>query len=76
MIQYACVMANCRDMFSRLLDQEVAYFDANRTGDLINRLSSDAVVVQKSLTNNISAGLRSLFMVKLSVDSVFACCFT
>ena len=52
-----------RDMFSRLLDQEVAYFDANRTGDLINRLSADAHVVQKSLTNNISAFLRSSFMV-------------
>ncbi len=50
-------------MFSKLLDQEIAYFDANRTGNLINRLSSDAVVVQKALTNNIASGLRSLFMV-------------
>lgn len=51
-----------RDMFSSLLDQEIGYFDANRTGDLINRLTSDTVLVQKSLTGNISSALRSTFM--------------
>ena len=50
-------------MFSSLLDQEIGYFDANRTGDLINRLSSDTVVVQKALTTNVSSGLRAVFMV-------------
>jgi ABC-type multidrug transport system fused ATPase/permease subunit len=56
-------------MFSRLLDQEIAYFDANRTGDLINRLSSDAVVVQKALTNNVASGLKAVFMVSRTVVS-------
>ena len=51
-------------MYSRLLDQEIAFFDRNRTGDLLNRLSSDTVIVQKSLTNNISTGLRSTMMVR------------
>ena len=32
-------------------------------GDVINRLSSDTVVVQKALTTNIANGLRSTAMV-------------
>jgi hypothetical protein len=30
---------------------------------LINRLSADAVVVQKALTNNVASGLKAIFMV-------------
>uniref|UniRef100_A0A131Z176 ATP-binding cassette sub-family B member 10, mitochondrial n=1 Tax=Rhipicephalus appendiculatus TaxID=34631 RepID=A0A131Z176_RHIAP len=42
-----------------LMQQEVAFFDRNRTGDLITRLSSDTALVGMSLTQNISDGLRS-----------------
>jgi ABC-type multidrug transport system fused ATPase/permease subunit len=58
-------------MYSHLLDQEIAFFDRNRTGDLLNRLSSDTVIVQKSLTNNISTGLRSIFMVRFCYSLLF-----
>lgn len=42
-----------------LMQQEVAFFDRSRTGDLITRLSSDTALVGMSLTQNISDGLRS-----------------
>jgi ATP-binding cassette subfamily B protein len=51
-----------KDLFRAIMSQEIAWFDAHRTGDVINRLSADTVVVQKSVTNNIAQGLRSLAM--------------
>lgn len=46
-----------------LMQQEIAFFDRNRTGDLITRLSSDTALVGMSLTQNISDGLRSAIAV-------------
>ena len=45
--------------FSSIIRQETAFFDKNRTGELINRLSADTTVVANSLTQNISDGLRA-----------------
>lgn len=47
-------------LFRRTFVQNAEFFDANRTGDLISRLSSDTVIVGKSITQNLSDGLRSL----------------
>lgn len=52
-----------RDLFRSMLAQETAFFDKARTGDLINRLSADIVVLQKALTANVATGLRSAAMV-------------
>ncbi|KAI8379607.1 P-loop containing nucleoside triphosphate hydrolase protein [Radiomyces spectabilis] len=38
----------------------MAFFDQNRTGELISRLSVDTAIVGKSVTNNVSDGLRAL----------------
>ncbi|ORE23079.1 P-loop containing nucleoside triphosphate hydrolase protein [Rhizopus microsporus] len=38
----------------------MSFFDKNRTGELISRLSTDTAIVGKSLTNNVSDGLRAL----------------
>lgn len=46
-------------LFKRTVAQDAEFFDANRVGDLISRLSSDANIVAKSLTQNVSDGLRS-----------------
>jgi len=40
--------------------QNAEFFDANRVGDLISRLSSDTIIVGKSITQNLSDGLRAL----------------
>ncbi|KAL9627878.1 MAG: hypothetical protein Q9204_006270, partial [Flavoplaca sp. TL-2023a] len=47
-------------LFRRTFVQNAEFFDANRTGDLISRLSSDTIIVGKSITQNLSDGLRSL----------------
>src|SRR5207253_7927790 len=47
-------------LFARILDQEIGFFDQRRTGELTNRLSSDTTVLQSAVSANISIGLRSL----------------
>ncbi|QLQ78737.1 hypothetical protein HG537_0B00860 [Torulaspora globosa] len=42
------------------LDQDATFLDANRVGDLISRLSSDASIVAKSVTQNVSDGTRAI----------------
>jgi ATP-binding cassette subfamily B protein len=46
-------------LFSSILDQEIAFFDERRTGELTSRLSSDTAVLQSAVSVNISIGLRS-----------------
>ena len=47
-------------LFSSIVRQEIAFFDKNKTGELINRLSTDTTLVGQSVTMNISDGLRSV----------------
>lgn len=47
-----------RDLFSSIIHQEVGFFDSQRTGELVNRLSSDTAVLQNSVTVNVSMALR------------------
>ncbi|KAI9773704.1 MAG: ATP-binding cassette permease mdl1 [Geoglossum umbratile] len=47
-------------LFRRTYAQNAEFFDANRVGDLISRLSSDTIIVGKSITQNLSDGLRAL----------------
>lgn len=55
------IVRNLRaSIFSSILRQEVAFFDRTRTGELINRLSADTAVVGRSLTDNLSDGLRAV----------------
>lgn len=46
-------------LFRRTMVQDAEFFDANRVGDLISRLGSDTIIVGKSITQNVSDGLRS-----------------
>lgn len=46
--------------FRTLVKQDAEFYDANRVGDLISRLGTDANVVSRSVTGNIADGLRSL----------------
>ena len=47
-------------LFRQTMIQNAEFFDANRVGDLISRLGSDTIIVGKSITQNVSDGLRSL----------------
>ncbi|EKD17547.1 uncharacterized protein L3040_006665 [Drepanopeziza brunnea f. sp. 'multigermtubi'] len=47
-------------LYRRTYVQNAEFFDANRVGDLISRLGSDTVIVGKSITQNLSDGLRAI----------------
>ncbi|OTB05263.1 hypothetical protein M426DRAFT_320078 [Hypoxylon sp. CI-4A] len=47
-------------LFRRTYGQDAEFFDANRVGDLISRLGTDTIIVGKSITQNVSDGLRSI----------------
>lgn len=46
-------------LYESLLRQEVAFYDGQKTGELSSRLSSDASVLQTTVTANISMVLRN-----------------
>ncbi|KAF2200669.1 ATP-dependent permease MDL2 [Delitschia confertaspora ATCC 74209] len=46
-------------LYRKTFIQNAEFFDANRVGDLISRLGSDTIIVGKSITQNLSDGLRS-----------------
>jgi len=48
------------NVYRHLMSQEIAFFDSRRTGELLNRLSSDTSVLQNSVSVNISMFLRNL----------------
>ena len=51
------------DLYTSLVAQEIAFFDQRRTGELTSRLSSDATVLQNTVSVNLSMGLRNFVMV-------------
>jgi ATP-binding cassette subfamily B protein len=54
------VVAKLRsDLYGKILSQEVAFFDATRTGELISRLASDSTVLQNAVSVNVSMLLRN-----------------
>ena len=53
------VVARVRvELFDRILAQETSFFDGQKTGDLLNRLSADCSALQSACTVNVSMGLR------------------
>ena len=47
-------------LFDTLLEQEIGFFDGQKTGDLMSRINSDSTVLQNTLSVNISMILRNL----------------
>uniref|UniRef100_A0A2K6FXX1 ATP-binding cassette sub-family B member 10, mitochondrial n=1 Tax=Propithecus coquereli TaxID=379532 RepID=A0A2K6FXX1_PROCO len=58
-------------LFSSILRQEVAFFDKTRTGELINRLSSDTALLGRSVTENLSDGLRAGAQAAVGISMMF-----
>ena len=48
------------DLYASLMRQETAFFDTEKIGDLSSRLSSDASVLQTTVSANLSMVLRNL----------------
>lgn len=47
-------------LFSSIMDQDIAFFDANRTGELLNRMTVDIQDFKSSFKMVISQGLRNI----------------
>jgi len=58
-------------LFTSILKQETAFFDRTRTGELINRLSADTILVGKAVTDNVSDGLRAVAQSVAGVSMMF-----
>ena len=48
-------------LFSQIISQEMPFFDFQKTGELLGRLSADTAVLQNALSVNISMLVRNLF---------------
>lgn len=60
-----------KQVFERILEQDVAFFDEKRTGDLSSSLASDTAVLQSAVSSNISMLLRNCAMVLGGVVMLF-----
>ncbi|XP_006865440.1 PREDICTED: ATP-binding cassette sub-family B member 9 isoform X2 [Chrysochloris asiatica] len=63
-------LRNC--LFSSLVSQETSFFDENRTGDLISRLTSDTTMVSDLVSQNINIFLRNTVKVTGVVVFMFS----
>ncbi|XP_036777936.2 ABC-type oligopeptide transporter ABCB9 isoform X2 [Manis pentadactyla] len=59
-------------LFRSLVSQEISFFDENRTGDLISRLTSDTTMVSDLVSQNINIFLRNTVKVTGVVVFMFS----
>ncbi|XP_034872785.1 ATP-binding cassette sub-family B member 9 isoform X2 [Mirounga leonina] len=59
-------------LFRSLVSQEMSFFDENRTGDLISRLTSDTTMVSDLVSQNINIFLRNTVKVTGVVVFMFS----
>ncbi|XP_063830844.1 mitochondrial potassium channel ATP-binding subunit [Ostrinia nubilalis] len=52
-----------QDLFESILRQDMAFFDSERTGELVNRLTVDVQDFKSSFKQTISGGLRAITQV-------------
>nr|QST14984.1 ABCB10 protein [Diaphanosoma celebensis] len=60
-----------RKVYSAIVKQDIAFFDKTKTGELINRLSADSLLVSECLTNNIADGLRNTAFCSAGLGMMF-----
>lgn len=49
-----------KKVFKSVLFQDMAFFDKNRVGEIVSRLSTDALIVGYSVSTNLSEGARAV----------------
>lgn len=59
------------DLFTKIISQEMTFFDGTKTGELLSRLSSDTSILQNALSVNISMLLRNIFQTIAGVILLF-----
>ncbi|OVA00822.1 ABC transporter [Macleaya cordata] len=60
-----------KNLFSHLINQEIAFFDVTRTGELLSRLSEDTQIIKNAATTNLSEALRNLSTASIGLGFMF-----
>ncbi|XP_058070487.1 ABC transporter B family member 25 isoform X2 [Magnolia sinica] len=60
-----------KNLFSHLINQEIAFFDVTRTGELLSRLSEDTQIIKNAATTNLSEALRNLTTAIIGLGFMF-----
>ncbi|KAL8141883.1 hypothetical protein V2J09_014915 [Rumex salicifolius] len=60
-----------RRLYSHLINQEIAFFDVTRTGELLSRLSEDTQIIKNAATTNLSEALRNLSTAVIGLGFMF-----
>ncbi|XP_023770806.1 ABC transporter B family member 27 isoform X2 [Lactuca sativa] len=61
-----------KDLFSHLMQQEIAFYDVTRTGELLSRLSEDTQIIKNAATTNLSEALRNLTTAFIGLGFMFS----
>jgi len=56
-----------KQLFQSILSQEVGMFDVTKTGELVNRLSTDTTILKSACTSQVAQTLQSIVQVIISV---------
>ncbi|CAL9103934.1 unnamed protein product [Musa textilis] len=61
-----------KDLFSHLMNQEIAFYDVTRTGELLSRLSEDTQIIKNAATTNLSEALRNVTTTFIGLGFMFS----
>ncbi|XP_062106478.1 ABC transporter B family member 27 [Humulus lupulus] len=61
-----------KSLFSHLIDQEIAFYDVTRTGELLSRLSEDTQIIKNAATTNLSEALRNVTTAIIGIFFMFS----
>ncbi|KAH6803047.1 transporter associated with antigen processing protein 2 [Perilla frutescens var. frutescens] len=61
-----------KNLFSHLIQQEIAFFDVTRTGELLSRLSEDTQIIKSAATTNLSEALRNVTTALIGIVFMFS----
>ncbi|KAJ9683098.1 hypothetical protein PVL29_018903 [Vitis rotundifolia] len=61
-----------KDLFSHLINQDIAFFDVTPTGELLSRLSEDSQVIKNVATSNLSSALTSITTAAIGIGFMFS----
>jgi ATP-binding cassette subfamily B protein len=51
-----------RDLFSHLLTLDISFYETNRTGELLSRLTTDTTLIQSVVGSSVSVALRNILL--------------
>ncbi len=59
------------NVLKKTISQDAEFFDIHKVGDLISRLSTDAFVVSRSITQNLSDGMKAVITGSVGIGAMF-----